>query len=210
MTDTLDPDRAFALTHVPPGAKPAVEALFALDVRLGAIVATTTQPMVGQMRMTWWHEALSGLNAGDERGEPVLDALAASVVGKAGIDGTMLARLVEGWEVLLDPLPLDDDTLATYADARGGALFALVARAVGQHTDGAAGAGWALADFAWRCSDADTAMRARRMAGERLGDTRQVGALPRSLRILARLARADVANGAPLPRTFWRLLTAIR
>lgn len=206
----LDPDRAFALTHVSQGAKPAVEALFALDARLGAIVATTTQPMVGQMRMTWWHEALSGLSAGDQRGEPVLDALAESVIGNGGIDGTMLARLVEGWEILLDPLPLDNDLLATFAEARGAALFALVARALGQVSDGTAGKGWALADFAWRCSDADTAARARTLAVESLGDKRRIADLPRPLRILARLASADVQNGAPLPRTFWRLLISIR
>lgn len=210
MTETLDPDRAFALTHVPSPAKPAVEALFALDVRLGTIVATTTQPMVGQMRMTWWHEALSGLAAGDQRGEPVLDALAATVVGNAGIDGAMLARLVEGWEVLLDPLPLDEAALATYAEARGAALFALVAHVLGQPSEGAAGRSWVLADFAWRCSDAETAGRARGMAAETLRSGPEVATLPRALRILARLAAADVRNGAPVPRTFWRLLTTIR
>lgn len=209
MTDTLDPDRAFALTHVPQAARSAVQALFTLDVRLGSIVATTTQPMVGQMRMTWWHEALTTLKPGEQRGEPVLDALAASVLDRGNIDGAVLARLVEGWEVLLDPLPLGEDALATYADARGAALFRLVATALGQPSDTGAGEGWALADFALRCSDRGTASRARAMAGQALNSAR-MGDLPRPLRILARLAAADVRHGASVPRSFWRLLTVIR
>lgn len=210
MTEALDPDRTFALTHVPGVIRPAVEAVFALDVRLGTIVASTTQPMVGQMRMTWWHEALTTLNAGEERGEPVLDALAGSVIGHQGIDGAMLARLVEGWEVLLDPLPLGEEALATYADARGTALFGLVAALLGQQSGGGhAGRGWALADFAWRCSDVETAAGARALAGDAM-DGARLGDLPRPLRILTRLAVADIRHGAPVPRSFWRLLTVIR
>jgi phytoene synthase len=209
VTEALDFDRAFALTHVPHDAKPAIEALFALDARLGTIVATTTQPMVGQMRMTWWHEAVSGLKAGDERGEPVLDALAAHILGHAGIDGAALAGLIDGWEVLLDPLPLGENVLATYADARGGTLFSLVARVLGKPIDVVAGRGWALADFAWHCSDAATATRARMMANDMLTSAR-MSDLPRPLRALARLARADVRHGAPERRSFWRLSASIR
>jgi hypothetical protein len=121
----------------------------------------------------------------------------------------MLARLIEGWEVLLDPLPLGAEALSTYADARGAALFGLIARALGGQSDDGAGRGWALADFAWRCSDAGTATRARDLAATALSSAKQ-GKLPRPLRILARLALSDVRNGAPVPRTFWRLLSAIR
>ena len=209
MTDLFDDDRNFALLHAPFPARAAISALWTLDQRLGAIVAGTTQPMVGQMRMTWWHEALTTLKTDGRRGEPVLDALADNVLGRMGIDGVALARLVEGWEVMLDPLPLGTDLLATYADARGSALFSLTARLLGRTSDDAAGRGWALADFAGRCSDPETATRARAMAAEAFAAA-SIGRLPRPLRILARLAAGDIRRGAPIPRTFWRLVASIR
>ena len=194
---------------MPHPARPAVAALFALDQRLGAIVATTTQPMVGQLRMTWWHDALTTLKPGDRRGEPVLDALAAHVLTPGDGGGPMLARLVEGWEGLLDPPPLADDVLAAHGDARGAALFSLVARAMGGTSDDAAGRGWALADYARRSADADTAARARTMAADAFAAAR-IATLPRPLRALARLAGHDVRGGGGARRSLMRLIASIR
>ncbi|MEP6786345.1 MAG: squalene/phytoene synthase family protein [Sphingomonadales bacterium] len=205
----LDPDRAFALTHVPHAVRPALAALWALDQRLGSIVVSTTQPMVGQMRMTWWHEALTTLQAGVQRGEPILDALAEHVVGSHDIAGPVLARLVEGWEVLLDPLPFEEDVLQTYGEARGDRLFTLSAQMLGQSCDNGAGRGWALTDFALRCSDPGTGKRAGMLARQALAKAR-IGRLPRALRVLARFASNDLRHGVPVPRTFWRLIASIR
>ena len=208
VTATLDPDRQFALVHVPPPARAAVLAVWELDVRLGAIVAATTQPMVGQLRLTWWHDALSALPAAPV-GEPLLAALGSEVV-PAGISGTQLAALVEGWEYLLDPLPLPDDVLLAYA-GRGGAVFTITAALMGTASVERVGEGWALADFAGRCSDADTAARAYALASERLSPERSAtSSLPRSLRVLMRLSRGDAAARGRLTRTRWRLLAAMR
>ena len=201
VTAPGDADRAFALVHVPAVVRARVATLWQLDARLGAIVAATTQPMVGQLRLTWWHEALTALPDAPV-GEPLLAALTDVVA--AGIAGHELARLVEGWEVLLDPLPLPDDVLLAYAGARGATVFALTSRLMGGIVSDTVGTGWALADFARRCSDVETAARSFVLARERLD--RIAG--PRALRVLARLARADAAAGKLLPRRWWRLLDA--
>lgn len=177
-----------------------MSALWALDEQLGAIVATTTQPMVGQMRLTWWYDALIAGSGGT----PVLDALTEPTLAQS-ITRRELATFVEGWEHLLDPLPLDAAALTSYANARGDGLFAMTGRLLGHEVEPGPGAGWALADFAGRCSDRTTADRAFALA-------RSIppgcSPLPRALRILARLARDDANAGARLPRTRFRLFRA--
>lgn len=202
MIEPTDPDRAFALGHVPRAGCRAVAALWALDEQLGQIVASTTQPMVGQMRLLWWRDAL---NTGVS-GHPVLAAMTSVLA--CGIDAEALGEIIDGWEELLEPLPLPEAQLAAFATQRGTQLFTLTARICGVACPDAAGAGWALADFAFRCSDPVTSLRALKMARERLA-TVDLKAVPRALRILVRLARADAKAGRRLVRTPWKLLRSV-
>ena len=91
----LDPDRKLALAYVPAAARPAVEALWRLDASFAAILATGTQPLISQMRLAWWREALERLDAAPPPAEPVLQALAAHVLPK--VSGAELAAMEEGW-----------------------------------------------------------------------------------------------------------------
>ena len=183
-------------------------ALWTLDATLGTIVATTTQPLVGQLRLTWWHEALSGLGKSTVIGEPVLEALAGDVIATGRVDAAALALLVEGWEALLEPMPLDRIWLEAYADGRA-AMFDLSAAILGTPSDRPSARGWALTDFALRCSDDVTAGRAWELAASALADA-SVSTLPRSLRSLARLAEADCALRARAERSLWRRLHSLR
>src|SRR3546814_3754289 len=85
--------------------------------------------MLGQMRLTWWHDALTRLDAAPPPAEPVLGAVAAELL-PIGVTGTDLAALVAGWEELLEP-ELDDEGLMRHARERGGRLFTLAGRIVG-------------------------------------------------------------------------------
>ena len=202
MIDLNDPDRAFALGHVSAAFRPAVAALWALDEQLGQIVASTTQPMVGQMRLLWWREALGG----DKNGHPVLEAMTS--VEAAGIDAAALGVIIDGWEEVLEPLPLDAAQLTLFANLRGTQLFTLSAQLMGGHCPESAGAGWALTDFGLRCSHGPTAALALDMAGHHLSAVK-LKSVPRPLRILVRLARSDVAAGKRIVRTPWKLLRSV-
>jgi 15-cis-phytoene synthase len=204
----LSPDQAFALLHVPGSKRAAVAALWLLDTILGRVVASTSQPLVGQMRLTWWHDTLSALTAHTHYAQPELDSLAANVIGKGGIAAHDLAALVEGWEALLEPMPLENTALSDHAALRGAWVFELSARLLGTSFDNAAGGGWALADFGFRCSDPQTVSRALDMARQKFGQAR-LHRLPRPLRILARLAAADVVASQRQPRTLWRLMRSL-
>lgn len=193
-----DPERALVLAYAPADRREALGLLWRLDEQLGRIVATTTDPMVGQMRLTWWHDALAKLGEGHAPAEPLLQALAAI----PGLDGKTLTPLIEGWEVLLDPLPLDTDALCTFAEGRGAGLFAAAAGLLGGGEApglGEAGRLWALVDLAFHISDRITAERAIAVARA----ITLPNHWPRSLRplgALATLARRDAAAGLDRPR----------
>lgn len=144
----LDPDRRLALAYVPAAARPAVEALWRLDVAFAAILATGTQPLISQMRLAWWREALERLDSAPPPAEPVLQALAASVLPQ--VTGAELAAMEEGWLMLLSGEALSEDELGRYAELRGGLFFAYTARLLGDagFPVRQAGQAWALADLA--------------------------------------------------------------
>jgi 15-cis-phytoene synthase len=132
-----------ALAYARPRCREALRALWDYDVALGRVVATTTEPMIGQMRLTWWHEQMLGLDRREVPAEPVITALQ-GVVRDHDVTGAMLAGLVEGWEVLLEPMPLGDNVLREYARKRGDRLFDLSARLLASDVSPDIGAGWAL------------------------------------------------------------------
>ncbi len=198
MAMDLDPERRLALIHVPAPRRGALEALWRLDVALGSVLATGTEPMISQIRLAWWREALEKLDRERPPAEPVLEALAREVV-PAGVAGAELAAMEEGWAVLNATEPLGPEELRHYAEARGGRLFALSARLLGAEAPGveAAGASWALIDLARRSGNAEEARAAVAAAGSARPDERWPPPL-RPLGMLAALARRDAARGLPL------------
>jgi phytoene synthase len=196
MTADLDPDRRLVLAYAPAKARPALEALWRLDVTLGAVVAGAREKMVARIRLAWWREALERLDAAPPPAEPLLEALAA-VVLSSGVAGRELAAMEEGWSVLLDDSPLDAAALRTYAAQRGGLLFRHGAQLLGAAGEvEPAGARWALVDLARHSSRPDEAAAAMRMAAEIAAPPAWPKAL-RPLAMLSLLARRDLARGGP-------------
>ena len=206
--DAQGAERALAIGYAPEPARAGIAALFALDDTLGNIVRSTREPIVGQMRLTWWREALTRLDSAPPPAEPVLQTLATAVV--PGVSGAALAEMIDGWEALLEP-ELDDAAIGLFAEKRGGGLFDVMARACGavEPRIAPAGQGWALADLAQRISDPTLADAIRQQALARL-DAALVGAWPRRLRALgalALLARADLqGTAAASPKRIGRIL----
>lgn len=199
-----DPERLLALSYAPKDAREGLAALFALDDILGQILRATRDPLVGQMRLVWWHDALSALDTAPPPAEPVLRALAREVL-PYGVTGVALAGMVEGWEVLLDATTPDAPTLERHAVARGVALFGAAAtllRAPTADPVALAGRGWALADLAVHLRDPAMATCAIKLARGPL--TAATGARwsrsARPLGALAHIARMDLEVPAGTPR----------
>jgi phytoene synthase len=185
-------ERALILATAPARARAALAALLALDDALGSVLRTTREPMLGQMRLTWWNDALSRLDTVRSPPQPVLAALAASVLPH-GVTGAVLAGMIDGWEELLDRGVLADDALVRFATARGGTLFRSAAHVLGSEDRvDEAGRGWALSDLAVHSREPgrapvlaapllESAARQRwSRAGRPLGAMAHLAAMPRA------------------------------
>ncbi|SDA11953.1 squalene/phytoene synthase family protein [Sphingomonas sp. NFR15] len=197
-----DPESALALDYAPAEIRPALHALFALDDTFGQVLRTTTEPMIGQMRLAWWHDALRRLDEAAPPAQPVLQDLAEAVLPR-GVSGAALAELVTGWEALIEAETIDEAVMRAHAEARGGGVFAAAAALLGRSDArvAAAGRGWALADLSRHLRAAGAAGQARAMAEAALAEALS-GAWPARLRplgALALVARMNLAVPADAP-----------
>lgn len=202
--DVRHAERRLILSCAPERRRAGLAALLALDDRLGAILRSAGQPLLGQMRLTWWAEALARLDIAPPPAEPVLQALAADVL-PYGVAGARLADMIDGWERVLIDDDLSDPTLGTFGRKRGGVLFAAVARLLGATDPQAesAGEGWALADLANNLSRPDAADRVRAMARDMVAATPRLrwSHAGRAIGALALLARFELEGRSPA----WRI-----
>ena len=209
----LDRDRTLALSYVPARRRAAVGALWRLDAAMGQALAGGREPLISQIKLAWWREALEKLDTARAPAEPVLQAVAEHVL-PGGIGGAELARMEQGWSVLLAQQPLTAEELALYAATRGGLLFRYTASLLGQAGEAGidrAGEVWALADLARHSADAQDADNAIAEARARDWRVRWPAAL-RPLGMLAALGARDAEEGRPrweeqgAPRRMLRML----
>lgn len=208
--DLLPPEAGLALAWSGPKVRGPLSMALQLDRRLARIVARTTEPMLGQMRLAWWRDALGRPVLERPRGDAVLDGLGVHWAGREAA----LIGLANAWEVLVTADRLGPGEIESFAAGRG-AFFAefaaedapddLSARLV------AAGRCWALADAASGVSDEHE--RAALVAAG-LAVMRRAGRLPRELRglaVLQALALRSLQNGGrPLMEGRGASLAALR
>ena len=194
-----NPEIWLAITYAPRAARPALAALFALDAALGRVVASTTEPMIGAMRLAWWREALEKLHQPPVPAEPVLQALHEAGLAGNAVQAAELAAVTDGWLALIEVEALDRHALDTHARERGERLFTMVGRVLGAVEDRrlrAMGRGWALADLARHISQESVRAEARHAAQQALSEPFPSGLRgARPLIALAALARRDAGAG---------------
>lgn len=182
--------------YAPKKNREGQQIVWAFDARMADIIRSTSEPMIGQMRLTWWHEALAQ-DPMEGSGEPLMEVLRRQVLPLSG--GESLLSIIDGWEVLLEPLPLNNSQLVAFAEHRGGGLFRVMSALAGGGPPwlAQAGMGWALWDLSGHVSDQDTARRALDLATEFLTDVPKRGwpVAFAPLRILTALARSDARRG---------------
>lgn len=171
----------------------------------------TSEPMLGQMRLAWWRDALAKPVAERPRGDVVLDGIGEHWGGRENA----LSEMVDGWEVLLSAERMGRGEAEAFGAARG-AFFAALAPdrspALAARL-AAAGSRWALADAAAAVSDEEerAALVAAGLATAQHGATER---LPRGLRGVAVLdvlaTRALKRGGRPLMEGRGASLAALR
>jgi phytoene synthase len=146
IAEPIGADRELALLHVPARVREAFRALFSIDAAMADVVAKSTDPALGRIKLAWWREQLEALDSKPPPAEPRLRAVVEHLQ-PLGLVGSELAEIETGWATLLDP-EVDDDLIAK----RGEALFRIGGRLL-QSNDprlGDAGALYALASVGRR------------------------------------------------------------
>ena len=173
-----------------------------LDLAFADVVATTSEPALGAIRLAWWRERLEELDAGvPAPGEPRLSAIARQLLGR-GVTGKELSQLEDAWLSLLEPFPWGEPQ-AEGLRLRGRLLFGIGARLLGGEPQDAedAGAFWSVVDGAAHCSDAPSRQFLQREARAALAEL--PAKLPREIRpltVLTALAAHDVLRSGRLTR----------
>ncbi len=187
--DILAPEAELALAWSSPKVRPALSIALQLDRRLARIVSRTSEPVLGQMRLAWWRDALGKPPTERPQGDAVLDGIG---LHWAGLEAALI-QMVDGWEVLVTADRVGPTEAEAFGAQRGaffaalagveGAEWAQAGRAeTGRGRLAAAGLRWALADAATAISD--TEERAVLIAAG-LASATADGRIPKQLRGLA-------------------------
>lgn len=131
LVRNADYDRYLAALFVPAERRAHMFALFAFNYEVAKTAETVTQPIMGQMRLQWWRDALDEIAAGHVRRHDVVEAmaetLAAHQLPRAVLDGLIDARENDLLEAPFETWKEFD----AYADATAGNVMRLAARIVG-------------------------------------------------------------------------------
>lgn len=128
-----DPDRWLASRFIADADQRAdVVALYAFNNELAHVAEAVREPLMGEIRLTWWREAVEELFAGrPPRGHPVIQALATAIrrrtLAQAPLEAMIEARFAD-----FEPGGLADAAaVEAYVDGTAGALMALAVAALG-------------------------------------------------------------------------------
>jgi len=196
-----DPLRHRAALAAPIAVRPSLFALYAYNVEISRAPYVTAEPMIAEMRLQWWRDALAEIAAGTEpRAHEVAGPLATAIrdhdLPAARLDAMAAAR---SWDCWREP-HADLGSLQVYLRETGGGLMVLAGRVLGaeeRHDATLEAAGEAGAAAAWLAAFARlrAAGRAPLPHGASIREIAQIG--------VEALARA---RSSPLPE---KLLPAL-
>ncbi len=125
-----DPDRFSAAMAAPPEARAVLFPIHAFNIEISRAPWVTEEPMIAEMRLQWWRDALEEIGAGKPpRAHEVVGPLA-DVIDAEG--AAILDRAVEArrWDIYSDAFE-DEAALFDYIDATAAGLMWAAARALG-------------------------------------------------------------------------------
>lgn len=216
-----DPRRFAATMAAPAAARPRLWALYALNLEIARAPWASDQPLIAEMRLQWWIDAIAAADASDRApaaspgGSAALAALRPHLADLPDLRPLLLgaaeARRRDAW-----PEPFADEAdLDAYLDATAGNLMWAAARLLGAP----AAAEAPVRDFAWGAGLATwlaavPALAARNRPALPDAGPEAVAALAR--RGLDRIARARAARArvpataAPALLPGWQAATLLR
>jgi phytoene synthase len=201
----VDPDRWLTSRFIADAvARADVVALYAFDHELARARRVASTPLMAEIRLTWWREALDEIfGEGPARRHPTAEALAAAV--RRGLPRAPLEAMIDGHAEALEAGELDEAGALRWAEA----VEATAAQAAAMILDPAAQAGaaapagraWGLAMLvrAGLAAHGTIAAPLRAALAEARIAARSLSAAAFPAALPARLARFDLAGRRPGP-----------
>jgi 15-cis-phytoene synthase len=141
-------ERYWSTLFAPEAKQPALMVLYAFDAELEHIAATVREPMVAQIRLQWWRDAIELAEPGMKTGNPVADALSGVIV-TLDLPRERLMGMIEARtsEIAGSPAATMEALRSSLGEAEG-TVFELAAWILGERSEAAKEAA-RHAGFAW-------------------------------------------------------------
>jgi len=207
LVERGDPDRFAAIMAAPPLVRARLWPIFAFNLEVARAPWLTQEPLIAQMRLQWWRDALEEIGAGGRvRAHEVVGPLA-PLIREAGLpvalfDAVIVAR---HWDIEKAPFA-DEAAFAAHIDATAGNLLWLAALSVGAAPalePAVRDAGFAAGLASWFQAVPELEARGRYPLPD--GRPEAVKALAQTgLARLRHARRARFGVAVPVMRTTWR------
>jgi NADH dehydrogenase [ubiquinone] 1 alpha subcomplex assembly factor 6 len=133
MLRRYDRERFVTALFAPADRREDLFTLYGFNLEIARIRETVSEPLLGQIRLQWWREALDKAQGGGAAGHPIADGLAELLtrgsLPRAPIDRLLAARAFD----LEERPPADLPELLTYVEDSAAGLTALAAQVLGGH-----------------------------------------------------------------------------
>ena len=167
-----EPDRYLAALYAPEPGRRRLIALAAFQGEITRIPTLVREPLLAEIRLQWWRDAVLAVSQGDVTGNPLADSLSESFAAKTLPIGLLLGMIDAASVSLATPDVNDPQALRMHLNKSHGAAFSLAARALGAAHSSAletaareAGLAYGLARLA---ADAFAERREQQMAEARI------------------------------------------
>lgn len=127
-----DKDRWLAALFVPAELRPHIYALYAFSLEVARVGETVTQPLLGEIRLQWWRDAIEGINPGEAKASPVAAALL-ETMAQFDLPKPPLLKLIDARlarDIYGDPIE-SAAALESYLEATSANLFRLTMLVLG-------------------------------------------------------------------------------
>src|SRR4051812_33354988 len=129
----FDRDRYLCALFAPEADRPHLLALYAFNAEIARVREIVSEPVIGQMRLQWWRDALVEFRDGNVRAHPVAQALAAALRARP-VRGELLERMLVAREFDLADVPPDSlAALEQYAEGTSSSLLLAALDMLGVH-----------------------------------------------------------------------------
>lgn len=131
---THDRDRYLTAILAPAARRQALFALYAFNLEVARTREMVSEPMIGQIRLQWWREAIAGIYEGKARAHEVVRPLA-EAVERYDLTRTYFERLIDARELDLgEAPPATEEDLIDYTEDTSSTLMRLALEILGQRT----------------------------------------------------------------------------